>query len=87
MRMDEIIVDRERSQVYPLVVNPDPVVFCADDLTGAYQFVAAVARSELPPGPFEIGLRGGAEGGLWRSLSIDADLTVPGSVIQRDGTS
>ena len=77
MRMDEVIVDRERSRVYPLIVNPDPVVFCTDDLTGAYQFVAALARAELPPGPFEIGLPGGGNGELWRSLSIDADLTVP----------
>lgn len=83
-RMDEVIVDRARSQVYPLIVNPDPVVACTDDLTGAYQFVAAIPRAELPPGPFELGLQGG-DGDLWRSLSIDADLTIPGSVVGLEG--
>ena len=86
-RMDEVIVDRERSRVYPLIVNPDPVVFCTDDLTGAYQFVATVPRAELPLGPFELGLRGGDDGELWRSVSVDGDLTVPGSVADPDPTS
>jgi len=78
-RMDEVIVDRERSQVYPLIVNPDVVLACTSDLAGAYQFVAAIQRAELPSGPFEIGL-GGGDGGLWRSSWVDVDLTAPGSV-------
>jgi hypothetical protein len=82
-RMDEVIVDRGRSQVYPLVVDPDNHMGCTDDLTGAYQFVAALERSELPPGPFEIGLRD-RSGELWRSLAVDADLTFPGSVAGPD---
>lgn len=80
-RMDEVIVDLERSLVYPLIVNPDLVVACTDDLVGAYQFVAALERSELPRGPFELGLAGG-DGDLWRSFRVDADLTVPGSVAE-----
>jgi hypothetical protein len=83
-RMDEVIVDRDRAQVYPLVVNPDLAVVCTDDLAGAYQFVAALERDELPPGPFEIGLGGGGGGELWRSRWVDADLSQPGSVAGAD---
>jgi hypothetical protein len=79
LRMDEVIVDRERSQVYPLIVYPDGPMLCTDDLAGAYQYVAALERTELPPGPFEIGL-GGGDGELWSSVLVDADLTSPGAV-------
>ncbi len=83
LRMDEVIVDRERGQVYPLIVNPDLVIACTSDLAGAYQFVAALERAELPAEPFEIGFGGGGEK-LWGSLRVDADLTVPGSVATTD---
>jgi hypothetical protein len=83
LRLDEVIVDRELSQVYPLIVDPDGRMACTDDLVGAYQFVAALERAELPAGPFEIGL-GGGDGELFRSLWVDADLTVPGSVAGPD---
>jgi hypothetical protein len=84
LRLDEIIVDRERSQVYPLIVDTDNSLACTSDLVGTYQYVAALDRAELPAGPFEIGL-GGGDGELWRSLHVDADLTVPGSVVATDG--
>jgi hypothetical protein len=84
MRMDEVIVDREREQVYPLVVNTDQAIACTDDLSGAYQFVAALERAELPPGPFEIGLDGGGGGALWRGRWVDVDLSQPGSVAGED---
>jgi hypothetical protein len=83
LRMDEVIVDRELSQVYPLIVSPDNPMACTDDLAGAYQFVAALERAELPSGPFEIGL-GGGDGELWRSLWVDTDLTAPGAVAGPD---
>ena len=83
LRMDEVIVDHDRSQVYPLIAHLDEAVACTSDLAGAYQFVAAVERAELPPGPFEIGL-GGGDGELWRSLRIDTDLTLPGAVAGPD---
>jgi hypothetical protein len=78
--MDEIIVDTERAQVHPLVVMPGRPMMCTDDLAGAYQFVAALQRSTLPAGPFEIGLDGGGEGELFRSLQVETDLSVPGAV-------
>ncbi len=82
--MDEVIVDSERAQVYPLVVMPGEPMMCTDDLAGAYQFVAALHRSALPVGPFEIGLDGGGDRQLFRSLQVETDLSVPGAVASGD---
>ena len=83
LRMDEVIVDGERDQVYPVVVHPDDPMACTDEPAGSYQFVAALERAELPSGPFEIGLPSG-DGELWRSLWVETDITVPGAVAGRD---
>jgi hypothetical protein len=80
LRMDEVIVDTERAQVYPFVVMPGAPMTCTADLAGAYQFVAALQRSALPAGSFEIGLDGGGDGELFRSLQVETDLSVPGAV-------
>lgn len=84
LRMDEVIVDTERAQVYPFVVMPGRPMMCTDDLAGAYQFVAALQRSALPVGPFEIGLDGGRDRQLFRSLQVETDLSVPGAVASGD---
>jgi hypothetical protein len=81
-RMEEIIVDHEHGQVYPLTVDPENHMGCTDDLTGAWQFVAALERDQLPSGPFEIGLYGDGQGGeLFRALHVEADLSVPGATL------
>ena len=83
LRMDQVIVDVERAQVYPFIVMPGGPIGCTDDLAGAYQFVAAVERKALPEGPFEIGLGGGG-GELFRSMQVGVDLSEPGSVVTAD---
>jgi hypothetical protein len=80
LRLDDVVVDRERALVHPEIVLVDPPSFCTED-ANPRAYVVALARSRLPAGPFAIQLsaedppRGVPEE---RTL-VDVDLSVPGS--------
>ncbi len=80
LRLDDVIVDRERDLVYADVVLVDPPSACTED-ANSHAYVVALDRDRLPEGPFAIQLDaddppGGAPGE--RTL-IDADLSEPGA--------
>lgn len=81
LRLDDIVIDREARQVWPLVVMPDNPVVCTEDLAGSYQFVAGLERTRLPVGPFEIGLDPQPNGGLFGGIEVNADLSRSGASV------
>jgi hypothetical protein len=82
LRLDDVVIDRERATVHGLIVLPGPAAFCTAD-ANPYAFVVAVERSTLPPAPFAIQL--GAEdppaGAPEERTIVDVDLREPGSVL------
>jgi len=79
LRLDDVIVDRDRAVVHPLVVMPDSPMICTADIAGAYQFIVAVDRDRLPAGPFLISLESDARRRVDRDpMVVDIDLSQRG---------
>jgi hypothetical protein len=87
IRLDDVIVDQERSLIYPLTVMPDNPSMCTADLAGAYQFFVAVDRSTLPEAPFYVQLdeRDPPQGAPGERTVVDADLRVAGTTAGSGG--
>lgn len=81
LRLDDVVVDRERAIVHGEIVLPGRSGMCTAD-ANPHAFVVAVPRAALPAGPFWIQL--GAEdppGGVPEERTIvEVPLTEPGSV-------
>lgn len=80
-RLDDIVVEVGPDAVLrPAIVDPTNPGACTSDLAGAWAFVVAVDRGNLPPGPFTIRLTEGSPI-QDEATFVDADLTVPGAVV------
>jgi hypothetical protein len=81
IRLDDVVVDAERSVVHALIVLPDPPAGCTDDANG-HAYLVALDRDRLPAPPFRIQLDadGPPFGAQAEVTVVDADLRVPGSV-------
>lgn len=81
LRLDDVVVDRDRELVYAEIVMVDPPSACTAD-ANPRAYVVAVNRSKLPSGPFAIQL--GADdppaGASEERTLVDTDLSQPGSV-------
>lgn len=79
-RLDDVIVDRERALLYPLIVDAAGALFCTDD-ANPFAFVVAVERSRLPVGPFTIQLDANEPpaGAPRERTVVDVDLSGPGA--------
>jgi hypothetical protein len=84
LRLDDVVVDLDRSLVHGTITYLDVGVCTADAIPHAY--VVALDRARLPAGPFAIQL--GAEdpppGATEERTLVDADLSQPGSVARPD---
>lgn len=84
-RLDGVVVDEERSIIWPDVVWPDHPVVCTADLAGAHHFFVALERDRLPAPPFWIQL--GADdppGGAPKERTVvEVDLQIPGSITEK----
>ena len=81
IRLDDVVVDRERSIVHAHIVALDAFGACTAD-ANPHAYVVALQRSRLPAGPFAIQL--GAEdppaGVPEERTVVNADLSKPGAV-------
>ncbi|MBA3779313.1 MAG: hypothetical protein H0X16_08460 [Chloroflexi bacterium] len=81
IRLEDVVVDRERALVHAQIVLPGVPQACNDD-ANPHAYIVAVDRARLPSGPFAIQL--GAEdppGGVPEERTlVDVDLTRPGAV-------
>jgi hypothetical protein len=85
LRLDDVIVDSERSLVYADIVNTGGDVACTSDIY-PHSFVVTLARELLPTGGFSIQLNeaGPPAGAPEERTVVDADLTQPGSTADPD---
>jgi len=81
IRLDDVVVDRERAIVHAEIAHLDGFGACTAD-ANPHAYVVALDRSWLPAGPFAIQL--GAEdppaGVPEERTVVDADLSTPGAV-------
>jgi hypothetical protein len=81
LRLDDVVVDEERSLVHAEIVQLDFPPACTDD-ANPHAYVVAVDRARLPAGPFAIQL--GADdppaGVPEERTLVDVDLSRPGAV-------
>jgi hypothetical protein len=85
LRLDDVVVNRERALVHARIVALDAVGICTAD-ANPRAYVVALERSKLPVGPFAIQL-GAADppaGVPEERTYVDADLSAPGSIAQPD---
>lgn len=81
LRLDDVVVNQERSLVHAEIVLVDPPAACTDD-ANPYAYLVALERAKLPAGPFAIQL-GGQDpppGVPEERTLIDVDLSRPGAV-------
>jgi hypothetical protein len=80
LRLDDVVVDRDRALVYAEIVDVSGQVACTDD-ANPRAFVVAVERERLPAGAFAIQLRADdpPAGVPEERTLVDADLTQPGA--------
>ena len=83
LRLDDVVVDRERHIVHAEIVLVDPPAACTDD-ANPRAYVVALQRARLPSGPFAIQL--GSEdppaGVPEERTLVDVDLSQPGAVAE-----
>ncbi len=81
LRLDDVVVDRERALVHAEIVLVDSPMACTDD-ANPHAYLVAAERARLPSGPFAIQL--GADdppaGVPEERTLVDADLSRPGAV-------
>lgn len=77
-RLDDVVVDTAAALVRPLFSTPGGAIICNAD-ANPHDFVVAVPRDRLPPGPFGITIDAPAAGPP--STSVSADLTASGSSV------
>jgi hypothetical protein len=81
LRLDDVVVDRERALVHAQIVLVDPPSACTAD-ANPRAYLVALQRAKLPPGPFAIQL--GADdpprGVPEERTLVDVDLSQPGAV-------
>jgi hypothetical protein len=83
LRLDDIVVDRERAIVHAEIVHTEPATACTAD-ANPRAYLVALERVCLPVGPFWIQL-GAADppGGVPEERTIvEVDLSAPGAVAQ-----
>lgn len=82
LRLDDVVVDRERALVHAEIVLVDAWGGCTDD-ANPHAYLVALGRARLPSGPFAIQL--GADdppaGAPEERTLVDVDLSRPGAVV------
>lgn len=84
LRLDDVVVDRERALLYSKITSLD-VGLCTADAIG-HAYLVALDRSRLPAGPFTIQLQPEEPppGAVDEKTIVDADLSVPGATVDGD---
>lgn len=81
LRLDDVVVERERALVHAEIVLVDPPAACTAD-ANPHAYLVALERARLPSGPFAIQL--GADdppaGVPEERTLVDVDLSLPGAV-------
>jgi len=85
IRLDDVVVDRDRALVYAKIVLVDPPAACTAD-ANPHAYLVAVDRSMLPVGRFAIQLDadGPPPGAPEERTIVDTDLSRPGAVAAPD---
>ncbi|GBE23571.1 hypothetical protein BMS3Bbin01_02956 [bacterium BMS3Bbin01] len=85
IRLDDVVVDRDRALVYAKIVLVDPPAACTAD-ANPHAYLVSVDRSMLPVGRFAIQLDadGPPPGAPEERTIVDADLSQPGAVAGDD---
>lgn len=83
LRLDDVVVDRERALVYADIALLDQQMACTADAIGQ-AYVVALLRSKLPGGPFAIQLdsSGPPAGAPEERTIVDVDLSQPGAIAE-----
>jgi hypothetical protein len=81
LRLDDVVVDRERSLVHAEIVLVGVPAACTAD-ANPHAYVIALARARLPSGPFaiQLGAEGPPAGVPEERTLVDVDLSEPGAV-------
>lgn len=80
LRLDDVVVDRDRALVFAEIVLVDPPAACTGD-ANPHAYVVAVERERLPSGPFwiQLGVADPPGGMPEEGTLVDVDLSGPGA--------
>lgn len=81
LRLDDVVVDRDRALVHAEIVLVDPPMMCTDD-ANPRAYLVALERSRLPAEPFaiQLGPEDPPRGTPEERTLVDVDLSAPGAV-------
>jgi len=81
LRLDDVVVDRDRALVHAEIVNVDTPMFCTAD-ANPRAYLVGLQRAKLPPGPFaiQLGAHDPPAGAPEERTVVDVDLSQPGAV-------
>lgn len=85
LRLDDVVVDRERALVHAEIVLVDPPMACTGD-ANPRAYLVALQRATLPDGPFaiQLGTDDPPAGVPEERTVVDVDLSQPGAVAGPD---
>ena len=85
LRLDDVVVDRERAIVHAEIVHTEPAMACTAD-ANPRAYLVALERVRLPVGPFwiQLGAADPPAGVPEERTIVEVDLSTPGAVAEFD---